>query len=188
MPLAGSLAARLCALALAALLLAGWTSDRTDGPRKPPAISYGSADLPAPVKRLREQIIEAAHTGDIEALEPILEGNGITPTFTFGDGDDPIAFWRKASGDGAGREILAIMIEVFEAGHVLVERPGKQPIYVWPYFAHVALDDLTPAQQVELYKLVTAQDVVDMEEFGAYIFYRAGITADGQWQFFVAGD
>ena len=47
---------------------------------------------------------------------------------------------------------------------------------------------LTPAQQVELYRLVTAQDVKDMREFGSYIFYRAGITPDGQWQYFVAGD
>lgn len=188
MSLAARLTVRLAGLALGALLLAGWAAAQTDGAREHPPVMYGTDTLPAPVKRLREQIIEAAHTGDIETLKPILEGNGITPTFSFGDGDDPIAFWREASGDGEGREILAIMVEVFEAGYVLIDRPGEKPIYIWPYFAQVPLEELTPAQQVELYKLVTAQDVVDMKEFGAYIFYRAGITADGQWQYFVAGD
>lgn len=157
-------------------------------PDTPPDILYDLSLLPAPVARLREQIIEAARGGDIERLRPILEGNGVTPVFSFGGDTDAIKFWRENSGDGEGRELLAIMIEVFEAGFVRVNHDGKTDVYVWPYFAEVPLDQLTPAQQVELYELVTAQDVKDMEEFGAYIFYRAGITPDGQWQFFVAGD
>ncbi|MDP2620377.1 MAG: hypothetical protein Q8P46_09400 [Hyphomicrobiales bacterium] len=154
----------------------------------PPEVIYDLSLLPAPVARLREQIIEAARSGDIERLRPILDGNGITPVFSFGGDTDAIQFWKDVSGDGEGRELLAIMIEVFEAGFVRVKHDGPSEIYVWPYFAEVPLSGLSPEQQVELYKLVTAQDVKDMEEFGAYIFYRAGITPDGQWQFFVAGD
>jgi hypothetical protein len=41
---------------------------------------------------------------------------------------------------------------------------------------------------VELYRIVTAGDVTDMKEFGGYNFYRLGISADGKWKFFVAGD
>ena len=37
-------------------------------------------------------------------------------------------------------------------------------------------------------RLVTAGDFADMLEFGGYNFYRVGITPDGQWKFFVAGD
>jgi hypothetical protein len=157
-------------------------------PSETPEVLYDLSLLPAPVARLREQIIDAARTGDIEKLRPILEGNGITPVFSFGGDTDAIAFWKEVSGDGEGRELLAIMIEVFEAGFVHVNRDDKTDLYVWPYFAEVPLDSLTPAQKVELYELVTAQDVKDMEEFGAYIFYRAGISPDGQWQYFVAGD
>ena len=43
-------------------------------------------------------------------------------------------------------------------------------------------------QRVELFKIVTAGDFDDMKQFGAYIFYRVGITPAGQWTFFVAGD
>lgn len=154
----------------------------------PPKIQRDLSMLPAPVARLREQILEAARSGDIERLRPILQANGITPTFSFAGDDDAIAFWKEASGDGEGRELLAIMIEIFESGFVHSGAGTKNEIFIWPYFTEMPLDALTPEQEVELYELVTAQDVKDMREFGAYIFYRAGITPDGQWQFFVAGD
>jgi hypothetical protein len=155
---------------------------------KAPEIQRDLSMLPAPVARIREQILEAAKSGDIERLRPILEANGVTPTFSFGGDADPIAFWKEASGDGEGREIMAILIEILESGFVHSGAGTKDEIYIWPYFVDMPLDKLTPEQEVELYELVTAQDVKDMREFGAYIFYRAGFTPDGQWQFFVAGD
>ena len=155
---------------------------------KLPEILRDTALLPAPVARIREQILEAARSGDIERLRPIIDGNGITPTFSFGGETDAIAFWKETSGDSEGRELLAIMSEIFEAGFLHSGAGTADEIYIWPYFAEIPLDKLTPAQQVELYRLVTAQDVKDMREFGSYIFYRAGITPDGQWQYFVAGD
>jgi hypothetical protein len=153
-----------------------------------PQVLYDLALLPEPVARRRGEIIAAARTGDIDKLRPILAANGIMPVFSFGGDTDAIGFWKEVSGDGEGRELLAIMIEVFEAGFARVQDDVRNEIYVWPYFAEMPLDSLTAEQQVELYELVTAQDVKDMEAFGAYNFYRAGITPDGQWQFFVAGD
>ena len=50
------------------------------------------------------------------------------------------------------------------------------------------LDKLDAKQRVELFKIVTAGDYDDMKQFGAYIFYRVGITPAGHWAFFVAGD
>ena len=35
---------------------------------------------------------------------------------------------------------------------------------------------------------MTAGDYEDMKNYGAYIFYRVGITPAGKWAFFVAGD
>ena len=46
----------------------------------------------------------------------------------------------------------------------------------------------TPRQKVELFKIVTAGDLEDMKQFGTYIFYRVGITPEGRWAFFVAGE
>ena len=46
----------------------------------------------------------------------------------------------------------------------------------------------TARQKVELFKIVTAGDYEDMKQFGTYIFYRVGITPEGRWAFFVAGE
>ena len=61
-------------------------------------------------------------------------------------------------------------------------------LYVWPYFFAHPLDKLNPMQRVELFRIVTAGDYEDMRLFGGYNFYRAGISPEGQWIFFVAGD
>lgn len=145
--------------------------------------------LPEPVQRMRELIMDAARSGDLEKLRPLL-GTGQTMTaLSFGGVDgDPIAFLRGASGDGQGHEILAILLEVLEARFVRMDAGTEHELYVWPYFYATPLDKLTPPQKVELFKLVTAGDYEDMQAFGAYIFYRAGITPEGRWIFFVAGD
>ncbi|HOV05121.1 MAG TPA: hypothetical protein PLJ34_04510 [Hyphomicrobiales bacterium] len=163
-------------------------ADEPADSRTLPDISYDFDALPDRVRRTREQILEAAKTGDVEALRPVLEANEVPPTLSLGEIDDPIAFLKASSGDENGREVLALLIEVLEAGYVHVDKGTAQEMYIWPYFARLPLDKLTPPQQVELFKLLTAQDVRDMEDFGAYIFYRVGIGPDGTWHYFVAGE
>ena len=153
-----------------------------------PEIHYGTADLPKPVMRLREQILEAARSGDLERLRPVLESNEMPPTLSLTQIDDPIDFLKQASGDPNGREVLAILSEILEAGWVHVDVGTPQEMYIWPYFARYPLARLTPPQEVELYRILTAADVEEMQDFGAYIFYRVGIGPDGTWHYFVAGD
>jgi len=101
---------------------------------------------------------------------------------------DPIDFLKGLSGDTEGQEILAIMEEVLDAGYVHLDAGKPEELYVWPYFFAVPLDKLDAKQRVELFKIITAGDYEDMKQFGAYIFYRVGITPEGRWAFFVAGD
>lgn len=147
------------------------------------------AQLPEPAQRMRALIIEAAATGDIEKLRALL-GSGPTATqLAFGEIDaDPVEYLRSVSGDGAGQEILAILIDLLNTGFVQVDAGGPSDTYVWPYFAALPLESLTPPQKVELLRLVTAGDVEDMKAYGAYNFYRIGISPDGEWRFFMAGD
>jgi hypothetical protein len=145
--------------------------------------------LPFPARKMHDLLLEAARTGDIEKLRPYA-GTGENMTlFSFGGFDgDPIAFLKSLSGDGEGYETLAILQDVLQAGFVKLEAGTENEIYVWPYFHSVPIESLTPAQRVDLYRLVTHGDYEDMKAFGAYNFYRVGITPDGRWQFFVAGD
>jgi hypothetical protein len=75
-----------------------------------------------------------------------------------------------------------------DAGFVKLDPGTPNELYVWPYFFGIPLDRLDPRQRVELFKIVTAGDYEDMKAFGTYIFYRVGITPEGSWAFFVAGD
>ena len=153
-----------------------------------PVVEYDPEKLPSPVKRLREQIIEAAASGDPEKLRAIFEANGEPPALSFTESEDPIDTLRALSGDPEGREILAILIEVLEAGYVHVDAGTPEEMYIWPYFARYPVNALTPPQLVELFKLVFSGDYEDMKAYGAYISYRVGIAPDGTWRFFLVGD
>lgn len=154
-----------------------------------PDVLYDLTALPEPVRRMRELIVEACVSGDIERLRPLVSTGENATQLSFGEvGGDPIAFLRDLSGDEQGHEILAILYEVLSAGYVKLGEGTQEEMYVWPYFFAVPLDALTPPQRVELFKIVTAGDYEDMKNYGAYIFYRTGISPEGRWLFFVAGD
>ena len=154
-----------------------------------PIIGGAVSELPVPVQRMRDLIMKAAREADFEALRPLI-GTGTDATLlSFGGYEgDPIEFLRSMSGDPEGYEILAILLEVMEAGYAVYDPGTPNETYVWPYFMATSLEELTPVQLVELFKLVTSGDYEEMRSFGAYIFYRVGISPDGRWRFFVAGD
>lgn len=145
--------------------------------------------LPEPARRMRELILDAATTGDPEKLRALL-GTGPNATqLAFSDIEgDPVDYLRSVSGDSEGHEILAILIDLLNAGFVRFDAGEPGETYVWPYFVALPLDGLTAPQRVELLRLVTAGDVEDMKAYGAYNFYRVGISPDGEWRFFMAGD
>lgn len=154
-----------------------------------PEVIYDLDRLPEPVRRMHGLILEAARSGDLERLRPLLGTGQQATQITLGAlQGDPIDFLREISGDAEGHEILAILLEVMEAGFVRLDPDTSRERYVWPYFFALPLEALTPSQRVELFTLITAGDYEDMRDFGAYIFYRAAITPEGHWLFFLAGD
>jgi hypothetical protein len=144
--------------------------------------------LPTRVAQTREKILAAARSGDLGQLVAVMQAGGTMPIFSLNDDKDPIPFWKANYPDSDGLEVLSIAIEILEVGYVHVDQGTAEDMYVWPYFARMPLKALTPAQRVELFKIITGSDYKDMLDFGAYNFYRLGIAPDGTWQFFVAGD
>ncbi|WP_148227491.1 hypothetical protein [Fulvimarina pelagi] len=152
-------------------------------------VRYNAEELPRPVRDLRGRLMEIARSGEIEGLRPYIETGAEETVLSFGGSvDDPIEFLKASSGDDDGIEILAILLELLEAGHVVLEPETENALYIWPYFAQARLDQLTKPQKVELFEIVTAGDYQMMLEFGAYNFYRLGITPEGRLAYFVAGD
>ena len=146
------------------------------------------ARLPDKVRQTRQRIVDAAKTGDINKVATVMQSNEMMPVFSFGGERDPIEFWKASYPDSDGIEALAILTEILEMPFVHLDRGTPQEMYVWPYFYSVPLAQLTPEQKVELFRLVTGADWKEMVDFGAYIFFRIGISPDGVWHFFVAGD
>lgn len=142
--------------------------------------------LPPQVARMRAAILSGAVTGDIESLRVPIEMNELPPMLANEKVGDPMAYWKKVSGDGEGREIMAILIELFRTGFARKEAGGaNKEMYVWPYFAEVPLDKLTPAQEVELLTIVPPARVKEMRAKGKYDHYRLAIAADGTWHVFM---
>ena len=147
-------------------------------------VLYDFNALPDPVKRMLQQIAAAAESGEIETMRPVFESNELKPMVATEYVDDPVAFWKKASADGTGRDVLAAMLNVAASGYVRVGQ-GQDEMFVWPYFAETDLAKLTPAQEVELYRIVPPAQALAMKKAGKYTYYRLGISPNGVWQYFL---
>ena len=173
---------------------AGEKSSVAKKPRSAPApvpeVHYGTGGLPASVEDMREAILSAVRSGRIEDLRHAWDLNELKPDLGVAAPADPIAHWKQISGDGKGREILAALAQILDAGYVVLPLGPdieNNRLYVWPYFAEVPLDKLTPAQEVELLRLVSPAAVTDMRSAGAYTHWRIVIGADGTWHSFRKG-
>jgi hypothetical protein len=139
-------------------------------------------------RQTRQRILDAAKSGDLKKVASVMQQNEMMPVFSFGGDKDPVEFWKSSYPDSEGIEALAILVEILEMPFVHVDRGTAQEMFVWPYFYALPLKSLTPEQRVDLFRLVTGTDWREMSDFGAYIFFRVGISPDGVWHFFVAGD
>ena len=147
------------------------------------------AVLPETVARMKQLIEDAARTGDTEKLRPLLGfGSDITQLSVAGYDGDPIEHLRALSGDDEGQEILAILLDILSLPASRFSSSTSEPLYVWPYFVSRNLETLTPPERVELFTILTAGDLENMKSFGAYNFFRIGITEAGEWAFFLSGD
>ena len=144
----------------------------------------GTEGLPRAVIEMREALLAAVKSGRIEELLVAIEMNEIKPNFGDGPVSDPVAHLKQASSDGEGREVLAALGNLLEAGYAILPLGRdleNNRIYVWPYFAETGVANLTPAQEVELYRLVPPAAVKAMRETGRYGYWRVAIAADGTW-------
>jgi hypothetical protein len=144
--------------------------------------------LPIQVQEMREAILAAVRSGQIEELRYAIELNEMRPELGAAKGTDPIAHLRQISGDGNGREFLAIL------GKLLDMPPATLPVgrdvennllYVWPYLAEIAPANLTPSQQVDVLRLVGPDEAKAMRTANKWLWWRLAIGADGTWHAFM---
>jgi len=170
------------------------TPRRTAPPPPVETFSAASSDidaLPPRVAEMRERILTAAQSHDIERLRPAIEWNETLPLF--GGGADRarsfatvIEFLKSYSFDGKGREVLALLEAVFEAPYVKSTR-GKTEVYIWPSFAVVQKPGPSPDERLAMLRCVRFINLGLSNDIGLPLIQRAGIGADGTWHYFLAG-
>ena len=163
-------------------------------PAARPTISEPISDagaLPRPVAAIRQKILQACATRDIEALRIPIDWNEVRPLFERGAkrplGEDPIERLKALSFDGKGQEILALLRNVLRQAFV-VETRGKAQMYVWPAFALKPPPDPSPDERQLMLACVRFADLGRSDAAGRPPPMRVGIAADGVWHYFWSAD
>ena len=139
--------------------------------------------LPPAVARMHQAMMRAARSGQIDNMREVLQMNELMPLIDGKFIHDPIAFWKNASPDRTGREILAVFTELLELPPVK-KATKNGDLYIWPYFAGVSLQKLAPFELVQLYRLAPAGKIAKMLRNNKYSHAFVSIGADGTWHAF----
>ena len=167
-----------------------WAKDKpgkSAGTKQRPPIDHDLSKLPVQVSEMRDAILAAARSGKIKDLEIPIQWNELKPDFGAIDADKPVEAWKKASVDGHGREILAILINILQMPYAVTRQGGdieNNKVYVWPYFAEVSLTSLNPIEETQLLRIVPRSRFAAMKKQGKYTYWRLAIGADGTWHEF----
>ncbi|MDX7951887.1 hypothetical protein P7D22_11970 [Lichenihabitans sp. Uapishka_5] len=144
-----------------------------------------NGDLPPAVARLRARILQAARSGSIDDLLIPIQWNEVPPLFQPGQPRDfdPLAFLKRQSFDGQGREMLAILSAVFRSPHAVL-RQGATQSYVWPVFPAVPAPTPWPQQRLAPWTCVRFADLQTSSPDGGPLVHRTAIGPDGTWHYF----
>ncbi|MGH3071102.1 MAG: hypothetical protein ACRDNB_02385 [Gaiellaceae bacterium] len=142
-------------------------------------------ELPPAVADLRKRVFDAAVACDYDTLEQIALEKGAGFTFSYGGGTDASAFWRDVEESATESPLPMLTLATILTMPFTRNESGS---YAWPtaYSENPTEESWQALVDAGLY----SQETVDaMKEQGTgYLGYRTAITADGDWQFFVAGD
>ena len=141
-------------------------------------------ELPAEVADVRKRVFGAAVACDYETLEQIALEKCEGFTFSYGGGDSAAEYWRNVEDSSTEepkpmRALATILTMPFTR--------NESGSYAWPTaYSENPTDEAWQALADS--GLYPQEQIDQMKAAGMYLGYRTAITADGDWQFFVAGD
>ena len=141
-------------------------------------------ELPPEVADVRERIFGAAVACDYETLEQIALEKGAGFTFSYGSGDSAAEYWRQVEEAGTERPLPMLALATILTMPYTRNESGS---YAWPT-AYSESPTEEAWRVLVVSGLYTQEQIDSMKAGGSYLGYRTAITADGDWQFFVAGD
>jgi hypothetical protein len=142
-------------------------------------------DLPPAVADVRKRVFDAAAACDYDALEEIALEKGEGFTFSYGADTDASEHWRSVE---EGSEEEPKPMQALAAILTMPYTRNESGSYAWPT-AYSERPTEEAWQALADAGLYPQEAVEGMKTQGTgYLGYRTAITADGDWQFFVAGD
>ena len=139
-----------------------------------------AGDVPAEVVAARDFLIDAALRCDEQLLMTAIEESGQF-TYSFADEGDAIGYWWDLEEAGEApflrlAQVLATTPAIADGGEVVV----------FPRVTTGRAEDTTDEAWAELDWVDDLDAVAGTGE--GYLGWRAGISLDGEWRFFVSGD
>jgi hypothetical protein len=142
-------------------------------------------ELPPAVADVRKRVFDAAVACDYDTLEEIALEKGEGFTFSYGASEGAAAFWRQVE---EAAEESPLPMRALATILTMPFTRNESGSYAWPtaYSENPTAESWQALVDAGLY---TQDEVDQMQAQGTgYLGYRTAITADGDWQFFVAGD
>ena len=138
--------------------------------------------LPTAVAQARETLAEAAIACDWDTMSALAADQFTT---SFGGGD----FSLLREWEDQGYERLHIAVALLGMPYTVQHIDGQADIYVWPSaFGYDTWDEIPESDLEPLNEIYTEGELDQIASFGSYAGWRLGISEEGQWRFFVAGD
>ncbi|MEX2211671.1 MAG: hypothetical protein WD689_07925 [Gaiellaceae bacterium] len=134
--------------------------------------------VPEAVEAKRQAILEAARTGDEDAVAA-LAADPFSYSFGGAVAGGPAAYWRGLEANG--EQPLEALAAILEMPYTL-----STGYYVWPFAYDKTIDQITDYER-ELLSALPPDAAAFIPE-GGYLGWRVGIEPDGDWVFFVSGD
>jgi hypothetical protein len=140
-------------------------------------------ELPAEVADVRKRIFDAAVACDYDTLEQIALEKGAGFTFSYGGETDASEYWHRLEEEGTEKPMRGLATIL-----TLPYTRNESGSYAWP--TAYSENPTEEAWRDLVYSGLYSAEVVDRmrDQNTGYLGYRTAITADGDWQFFVAGD
>lgn len=139
-------------------------------------------ELPGAVASVRERIFDAATACDYDSLQQIALEQGEGFTFSYGAETSAADYWRGL--EESGETPMLDLVRIISIPYTRNETGS----YAWPSAYDEAPTDEDWQALVDA-GLYTQAEVDEMKaQNTGYLGWRTAITAEGDWQFFVAGD
>ena len=138
--------------------------------------------LPDPVARTVRHLKDIAENGGYRELAQLASE---TPDFrsnNAGLGDREYWSLKERTGDFPAEQAGRVLSSPF----AVAESPeGK--VYIWPAFAMLKPEEITPAEAREIDRLLGAGQANELRKGAVWPGYVLGIREDGLWLYFVSG-